>query len=310
VLIHILLFAVLFVFGDLTSSAIQRDNSSVLQHFKDNILATYGCSATISGQTYSIASLASTTQDFTSAVGGYTYYLNPCGIVNGANYGTCSSGEATFCQTGGVPRYVNLGTNSLAGAALPSWLLIANGVQVVYENGDLCTASTVTRIGKINFICVEGTGRGVVVGSVIESPVCTYTMTINTPAVCPQSSPGTCSISCLNGGSCVSSLCICPPYYSGSTCETYTPPSPSIPCSTLPCVNGGSCVPSGMTYSCTCPALYSGYRCEIKEDHYTAIITAVSVSLGVVIIGLSIAVFYLCYRLRKPATQTYQQMNV
>jgi len=253
----------------------QRNSSALIQKLRANILSTYGCSATISGNTYSISSLTSTT-DFvaTDATHPYTYYLNPCGTVNSANSGTCSTGQATFCQTGAQPSWINLGTSSLPGAQSPTWQLIPNGVSVIYQNGDRCTANpALTRIGKVNFICAPGTGRGVVDGQVIENPTCTYTITVSTNAGCPSSGP----------------------------------------CFPSPCLNGGSCLPIGSSWSCVCPPSSYGTQCENLEsnDENQLTVIAVAISLGVCVLAAVIVAVY-CWRkrLNEGANNLYQQQHL
>ena len=68
----------------------------------------------------------------------------------------------------------------------------------------------------------------------------------------------------MNGATCQSNgngyVCLCPAFYSGTNCETYT-----NACSNNPCLNGAACqvTGSGNTYTCTCLAGYSGSNCQI-----------------------------------------------
>lgn len=60
--------------------------------------------------------------------------------------------------------------------------------------------------------------------------------------------------SCLNGGTCVGSACICPPGFTGANCETMT----TTDCDGVTCLNGGSCQ-NGL---CICPPGFSGPNCQ------------------------------------------------
>jgi hypothetical protein len=67
---------------------------------------------------------------------------------------------------------------------------------------------------------------------------------------------------CQNGGTCLPNsdeLCVCPPEYSGTTCEI-----DMNPCRSSPCQNGGTCVNAdeGGEFTCICNANFTGILCE------------------------------------------------
>ena len=72
---------------------------------------------------------------------------------------------------------------------------------------------------------------------------------------------------CKNDGRCLNMrekfFCVCPPAYTGLTCE-----SKLDPCASSPCAEGATCVTELMdTFSCKCPHGTTGRRCE---DRYNA----------------------------------------
>jgi len=196
------------------------DDSLLLQqtveNLKENLQTTFGCSGTVGDNNYDITSLYSSTVDYSApdSKNAYTYYLNPCGVAhNNPTGGKCAIGFATFCQVG-TGTSANLGTCTVPPGgtqpAAPTWRFInsANpglGVQVVYSNGDGCSATpppTPTKIGIVNFVCdPTQTGRGRANGTVSESPTCTFAITILTDVVCPGGAGGPPPSRGLSGGS-------------------------------------------------------------------------------------------------------------
>jgi hypothetical protein len=169
--------------------------------------ATFGCSATLNGVNFDITPLSSSTVDYTAKdanpSNAYIYHLNPCGVVNVPN-GNCITQMATFCQV--LTSQSDLGTSSLPGATPPVWSLINGdpnqGVTVKYNNGDGCSDGTI-KFGIVNFYCDKssnGTGRGTVIGTVAESPKCTYTINVHTELICPGSASGPPKGGGLSGG--------------------------------------------------------------------------------------------------------------
>ncbi|XP_008197052.1 epidermal growth factor-like protein 8 isoform X2 [Tribolium castaneum] len=66
-----------------------------------------------------------------------------------------------------------------------------------------------------------------------------------------------CSQPCTNGGKCVRpNVCMCPPGYDGTYCETKTTVYSPAVCPV--CLNGGTCRPPG----CVCPPGFTGIQCE------------------------------------------------
>ncbi|XP_044269892.1 multiple epidermal growth factor-like domains protein 10 isoform X3 [Tribolium madens] len=66
-----------------------------------------------------------------------------------------------------------------------------------------------------------------------------------------------CSQPCINGGKCVRpNVCMCPPGYDGTYCETKTTVYTPAMCPV--CLNGGTCRPP----ICICPPGFTGIRCE------------------------------------------------
>lgn len=67
---------------------------------------------------------------------------------------------------------------------------------------------------------------------------------------------------CYNGGYCqynsatASCSCVCPPGYTGASCETCDC------CLSYVCQNGGTCVNNNGQCSCICPTCYSGAYCQ------------------------------------------------
>lgn len=74
------------------------------------------------------------------------------------------------------------------------------------------------------------------------------------------------SITCLNGGECVSGLCDCPSGYGGAQCETLL-----NPCADINCLNGGTCV-NGL---CDCPFPYAGETCASLQTPSDILITEI-----------------------------------
>ncbi|KAG9328294.1 hypothetical protein JZ751_015364, partial [Albula glossodonta] len=140
-------------------------------------------------------------------------------------------------------------------------------------------------------VCVCPNGRTLDNGTCVELPP---------PTVSPLSPPSrTCSVQCLNGGSCFLNAhkqpkCRCQPNYSGERCEvdqckyycqnggtctaspTGTPTCRCLPGFTGPkcdrftcknyCQNGGNCsVSRGNQPTCTCPADYLGDKCQYSK---------------------------------------------
>jgi hypothetical protein len=171
------------------------EKTLALSRAVDNLRTSVGCSATLAGTYFDISSLYSNTIDYTTGDSQgrtYTYHVNPCGIVNNPT-GKCATGEATFCQVGTGTSISNLGTCTLPDAPPPTWSLYNGdpnqGVVVTFANGDGGCGGTKT--GVVIYLCDRShPGRGVVNGTVVESPSCTYTMTINTASVCPGSAGG------------------------------------------------------------------------------------------------------------------------
>jgi len=181
-----------------------EEAARILEQSVNNLKETFGCSSTLGGVNYDISSLTSTTdfaaQDVNWASNKYMYYLNPCGVANG-NALKCIQGLATFCQVQGAGTgAANLGTCTTPPGgpqpAAPTWELInpskpAVGVRVIYANGDPCgSGNPPKKTGIINFYCDPSVGRGVVNGTVAESPTCTYSMNVITSHVCPGGAGG------------------------------------------------------------------------------------------------------------------------
>ncbi|XP_066540896.1 protein jagged-1b isoform X2 [Hoplias malabaricus] len=72
-----------------------------------------------------------------------------------------------------------------------------------------------------------------------------------------------CQISCLNGGHCEDSQCVCLMGYTGKYCQTAVGV-----CDSAPCLNGGQCVEQEKDKSmlCNCPVGYTGMYCEEVID--------------------------------------------
>lgn len=75
------------------------------------------------------------------------------------------------------------------------------------------------------------------------------------------------SIACLNGGTCLTGTCSCPPGYSGATCQIHDA------CYGITCLNGGSCA-NGI---CNCPSGYSGSDCSVVLTPISVTITSMEV---------------------------------
>lgn len=72
---------------------------------------------------------------------------------------------------------------------------------------------------------------------------------------------------CYNGASCAAQnsnnyVCLCPPGYSGSRCE-----SAVGLCKNNNCQNGAVCQPSGSSYWCLCPTGYTGPYCQTAINY-------------------------------------------
>jgi len=191
-----------------------EEAARILEESVNNLKESFGCSATLGGTTFDISSLTSTTdfagQDVNWAANKYMYYLNPCGVASG-NVLKCVQGLATFCQVQGAGTgAANLGTCTTPPGgtqpASPIWELInpakpAVGVRVSYANGDTCGSGVPPKkTGVINFYCDPSAGRGVVNGTVAESPSCVFTMNIITSHVCPGGAGGGGGSTGLSGG--------------------------------------------------------------------------------------------------------------
>ncbi|KAL7870421.1 hypothetical protein SRHO_G00079180 [Serrasalmus rhombeus] len=72
-----------------------------------------------------------------------------------------------------------------------------------------------------------------------------------------------CQGSCLNGGRCEDSKCVCLSGFTGEHCQTVVGP-----CDSAPCLNGGQCVEQkdGKGLLCNCPTGYTGTYCEVVVD--------------------------------------------
>jgi len=79
-----------------------------------------------------------------------------------------------------------------------------------------------------------------------------------------------CSPECSNGGTCqINNVCMCPPGFTGSHCETKKPQD----CSSagMMCTPPSVCVQQqGGSYSCQCPEGKSGHDCSLELSGTTA----------------------------------------
>ncbi|XP_013421640.1 keratin, type I cytoskeletal 9-like [Lingula anatina] len=70
---------------------------------------------------------------------------------------------------------------------------------------------------------------------------------------------------CKNGATCYdgvnSYICMCPPGYTGQTCDTDIDE-----CTSQPCKNGFTCKDGVNSYSCVCPPGYTGQTCDLDID--------------------------------------------
>ncbi|KAI4874357.1 hypothetical protein NFI96_022214 [Prochilodus magdalenae] len=72
-----------------------------------------------------------------------------------------------------------------------------------------------------------------------------------------------CQGSCLNGGHCEDSRCVCLSGFTGKHCQTAVGA-----CDSAPCLHGGQCVEQkdGKSLLCNCPKGYTGTYCEVVVD--------------------------------------------
>uniref|UniRef100_H2UBB8 Delta-like protein n=1 Tax=Takifugu rubripes TaxID=31033 RepID=H2UBB8_TAKRU len=70
-----------------------------------------------------------------------------------------------------------------------------------------------------------------------------------------------CHGQCQNGGTCQGRLCLCPPGFLGTHCETQR-----NECASRPCQNGGQCRAASDGFVCQCPPEFAGQTCQFWSD--------------------------------------------
>ena len=198
-------------------------------------------------------------------------------------------------------------------------------------SGSTCETVTCSPACSANGTCIaSGAGSRCECASGFDGETCTEELVI-----------GTCARACDLHGSCNTTLsvCQCDMFYSGSSCSIAECPSqcsgngvclggdavPHCECvsgfngtgcelavcanGTGDCENGGSCFVEAFTRKCSCPVGFSGPLCQIRlgtfttapSDNSAMIGIAVGVTLGVLVLGLMVALtifFVHKYRVR------------
>ena len=141
--------------------------------------------------TYNLNSLAGQTLSYVDTASGYTYWVNPCGLVDAVDASGCTG---QVCQSGGY-------TLSTYAPSLTQWYPADNGVVAWTQDGVICN-NLGYRTTQIRYICNASATTPVII-SAGEEPECRYTIEIATSVVCaitPSHAVGSSFISDTCGG--------------------------------------------------------------------------------------------------------------
>jgi len=144
---------------------------------------TAGCTFSLGGHDFDLNPARDTSSDYTSSDSDYTYVMNFCGQAMNADCGQ-RTGIACQFEGGAIEAALSKDDGSPPLAELLDASTPSKGVQIRYDNGDLCyqTGFMGPRHAILKLTCSADTEKTF---TITENPQCTHNIAMNIRAACP-----------------------------------------------------------------------------------------------------------------------------